>query len=147
MKLLAPMREMGALLSPEKKNVFLVLYLLGFALFSVVLRIYPPSSILVLFLYPVGALLFGYATNDSIRAFFAGILSYAFLPLMILLSPGFEGAALSPSYLLWFAAYHLILLFIPGLIGYLASKKERIPLVLALALSALWPVLILSGIS
>jgi len=141
------MNEMDAPLSPEKKNVFLVLYLLGFALFSIMLRIYPAYSVLMLVIYPVGALMFGYATSDGIRAFFAGTLSYAFLLLMILLSPGFESALMDPSYLFWFAVYHLILLFIPGLIGFLAAKKERIPLTLALALSVLWPVFFLSGIS
>jgi len=141
------MREEYARLNTERKNALLVVYLLGFAIFSAALYVYPVLGILVLFMYPAGALLFGYVTGDAIRTVLAGTLSYVFIILIILFSlgmTGFHQTIISPFR---FAGYHLTLLFVLGVIGWMASKEEKLPRILALPLSALWVLLFLSGIS
>ena len=141
------MRETYARLSPERKNVLLFLYLFGFAILTGALYVYPVLAVIVIFAYPTGALLFGYVTGDSIRAVLAGTLSYVFIILIILLSlgmTGFHQTIISPFR---FAGYHLTLLFVLGVIGWMASGKESLPRILALPLSALWVLLFLSGIS
>ena len=141
------MRETYARLSPERKNTLLVLYLLGFAILTVGTYAYPILAVILLFAYPAGAMLFGYVTRDSIRAVLAGTLSYVFIILIILLSlgmAGFHQTIISPFR---FAGYHLTLLFVLGVIGWMASKKERLPRILALPLAVLWVLLFFSGIS
>ena len=141
------MREEYARLNTERKNVLLLVYLLSFAIFAAALYVYPVLGILVLFMYPAGALLFGYVTGDAIRTVLAGTLSYVFIILIILFSlgmTGFHQTIISPFR---FAGYHLTLLFVLGVIGWMASKEEKLPRILALPLSALWVLLFLSGIS
>ncbi|MFA5395743.1 MAG: hypothetical protein WC346_07015 [Methanogenium sp.] len=141
------MRGTYARLSPERKNGLLLLYLLGFAILITGLYVYPVLGIVVLFAYPAGALLFGYATGDATRSSLAGSLSYLVFVLMILFSPDFVVHTLNPEYLFRFAGYHLILLLFLGVIGGVASKKESLPRILALLLAGLWILLFLSGIS
>jgi len=141
------MRETYARLNPERKNGLLILYLLGFAILTGALYVYPVIAVIVLFAYPAGALLFGYMTGDSIRAFLAGTFSYVFFILIIVLSPGFVTYPMDFAYLFRFAGYHLVLPVILGVIGWMASRKESLPRILALPLSALWVLLFLSGIS
>ncbi|MDE4907992.1 hypothetical protein L0665_05140 [Methanogenium marinum] len=141
------MKEGYARLSPERKNGLFVLYLLGFAILTVGTYAYPILAVILLFAYPAGALLFGYMTGDSIRAFIAGFFSYVFFILIILLSPGFATYPMDTAYLIRFAGYHLVLPFILGVIGWMSSKKENLPRILALPLSVLWVLLFFSGIS
>lgn len=141
------MRERYEQMSPERKDVLLVLYLLGFAILTAAMYVYPVLAFIMLFGYPSGAMLFGCLTGDSIRAFLAGTFSYVFLVLLILLSPGFAMYPMDTAYLARFTGYHLILPLCLGLIGWMASKKESLPRILALPLAALWILLFLSGIS
>ena len=141
------MREEYARLNTERKNVLLVVYLLSFVIFAAALYVYPVLGILVLFMYPAGALLFGYVTGDAIRTVLAGTLSYVFIILLILLSLGMMGFHQNLIFPFRFAGYHLTLLFVLGVIGWMASKEEKLPRILALPLSVLWVLLFLSGIS
>ena len=143
----SPMRAAYALFSPEKKNVLLILYLLGFALLNAALYVYPILAVILLFAYPAGALICGFVTGDAVRAFLAGMLSYMFFFLIILLSLAFANYSMDTAYLVRFTGYHLTLLFVLGMIGWMSAKEENLPRILALPLSVLWVLLFLSGIS
>lgn len=147
MESISLMREWYAGLNSGRKNVLLAVYLLGFAIFAAAVFVFPVLGVLVLFMYTAGALLFGYVTGDAVRSILAGTLSYVFLILLILLSIGMTGLDQTIISPFRFAGYHLALLFVLGVIGWMASKEEKLPRILALPLSFMWFLLFLSGIS
>lgn len=94
-------------------------------------------GIILIILYPVGAFFYGYKTGDRFRSPLAGIVSYTFLILFISLLVNFQNP-LSSGYLLLFAGYHLALLICLGIIGFLASGREKLHLIAAGILSVIW---------
>lgn len=138
----------------DKKNILFLSYLSFFAVFSFAYYFLSSNNsfysgiigISLIILYPVSAFVYGYKTGDRLRAPLAGIVSYTFLILFISLSINFQNS-LSSGYLLLFTGYHLTLLICLGFIGFLASGKENLHLIVAGILSVVWVLIFISGIS
>jgi len=138
----------------EKNNILLFSYILFFAVLCIVYYLLSMensfysgiSGILLVILYPTGVFFYGYKTGDRFRAPLSGIVSYAFLIFLILLSANFHDF-LNLSHLLLFTGYNLMLLICLGLIGFLASGKEKLQLIIAGILSVIWILIFISGIS
>lgn len=139
----------------DRENIILFLYVLAFAIVNFALYYFTLESgfspgvaeILVLFLYPSGAFLYGYVTCDGIRSFFAGILSYASFILTIMLVTNILNDFKELNYLLLFVGYHLILLLFIGLIGFFASKRQRFSYIISFILGGLWILVVFAGIN
>lgn len=138
----------------DKKNIVFISYISFFAVFCFVYFILSTkgsfysgiAGISLIILYPIGAFLYGYKTGDRLRAPLAGIVSYAFLILFAVLSISFHNPP-GIGNLFLFAGYHLVLLIGLGMIGFLASGKEKVYQAVAGLLSIAWILIFLSGIS
>jgi|GEM_PF-985763 len=139
----------------DRKNIILFCYVLAFAIVNFALYYVTLESglfsgvaeILVLFLYPSGAFLYGYVTCDGIRSFFAGILSYASFILTVMLVTSILNDFKELNYLFLFVGYHLILLLFIGLIGFFASKRQRFSYIISCILAGLWFLVFFAGIA
>jgi len=139
----------------NRKNIILFSYVLAFAIVNVALYYFTRESgffpgvaeVLVLFLYPSGAFLYGYVTGDGIRSLFAGTLSYASFILTVMLVTSISNDFKELNYLLLFVGYHLILLLFVGLIGFFASKRQKFSYIISFILVGLWILIFFSGIT
>lgn len=144
---------MAGIVDCNRKNTILFFYVLIFAIVCSALWYFRHENwfflgiveILLVFIFPLGALCYGYKTGDSLRSFLAGTLTYGFFILLIL--SDFQNQLWDSTYLLLFAGYHISLLLCAGLIGLLASMKEKLPRSVAVMLSVLWILIFLSGIN
>ena len=138
----------------DRKNLILISSLCFFAILCIVyFHLSSKNSfysgfigIFLIILYPTGAFFYGYQTGDKFRAPLFGIISYAFLILLIILSGNFQDH-LSQNYLLLFTGYHMTLLICLGFIGYIASQKEKMQMIISGILCIIWILIFLSGIS
>jgi len=144
---------MAGIVDCNRKDIILFFYVLFFAIVCSTLWFFRHENwfflgiveIILIFIFPFGALCYGYKTGDSLRSFLAGTLTYGFIILLIL--SDFQNQFWDSNYLLLFAGYHISLLFCAGLIGLLASMKEKLPRSVAVILSVLWILIFLSGIN
>lgn len=138
---------------PDRKNLILLFYVSAFAIINFVLYSFSHENwvflgvieLLILFLFPFGAFIYGYVTRDRLRSFFAGTLSYVSFILVAMLTSDVQ-SLFEMNYLFLFVGYHLTLLLIIGLIGFFASKKETSFRVIGFILSVLWILIFLSGV-
>ncbi|WP_048150149.1 hypothetical protein [Methanolacinia paynteri] len=138
----------------ERKNIIFISYISFFAFFCLIYYILSSkgsfysgiAGIFLIISYPVGTFLYGYKTGDRFRAPLAGIVSYAFLILFAVSSISFQDS-LNIDNIILFVGYHLVLLIGLGMIGFLASGKEKMYQAVAGLLSIAWILFFLSGIS
>lgn len=139
--------------SPGRKNLILFLYVCAFVILDAALYllrdgasfIHGAAEILVVFLFPFGAFVYGYATGDRVRSVLAGTLSYASF-LVAAFAAGIQPMLENPNNPALFAGYHLTLLIVAGLIGCFASNKRTLFRILALVLAVLWITIFFLGI-
>lgn len=134
---------------PDRKNLILLFYVAIFALLAAALYFFRGEAgfvhgaveILVILLFPLGALAYGYLTGDRVRSVLAASLSYVPFILMAALATGPRTISEDAK----FAGYHLALLLVLGLTGYCASSRQTPIRTLALILAALWVLVFLAG--
>ncbi|MBP2133657.1 putative membrane protein YesL [Methanomicrobium sp. W14] len=138
----------------NQKNLIFLFYIACFAVLDSLYYLLSRNELfysgiigtLLIILYPAGAFCYGYKTGDRFRAPLAGIISYAFLIIFAFFGNNFQNL-ISSGHILLFTGYHLTLLILTGLIGFLSSGKEKKLLAIAAVLSVIWVIIFISGIS
>lgn len=146
---------MPKLTGSDRENIILIFYVSIFAIANIILYFLRPESgfiagtveIIVVFMYPFAAFIYGHFTADSTRSFLAGTCSYASFIVVNIIATGLPDIANEPGYLPLYIGYHLTNLILIGFIGFLASKRQRFLDLFSIILVVLWFVVLFSGIS